>query len=695
MDPSKGLAVLGFKEGSVRSREDLDKVRQRSKELYKRYAADKTRQVDAKRVCEAFDAVKLKYEKRFPPASKAASDAPKASGSGSAPQLPTKRSHSDLTAATSRDAAERDAKRRQAALESLGRTASAESLLGRTASNASTGSRGAPGLARTVSLGAHGVPLARTASSKSLGSSLGNSSGRAKDKRRLAGNQTAIFSKGGDMVLGAVPPKPTPAATPQRPAPAPAPGKVPPKQGAVLVCKCGQSFKPARAMKPEAAKEAEPSCPACRMRAMDPMNPMLEAARGLLKLLVLQPPLLPPNAKQEAKLKFTLNLPRLQQWRKEKQNVEVRMVSLDNFKAHQTWPNSLTFQVNDRKVFEITEGLAGHKRRDLPRTISAELKSGPNKIEVTVHDTNVQKYALAVVRSQAQTVRDLVKRVPVKNAEESKQRVVDLLFHSMLEGSGTEVQVEGHDRSRLICPITLARIDTPARGVKCGHLQCFDLSAYLVSNMRMKVVNSRWHCPICDIRLQPPKDLFIDAYVLKVLADAEANAEEVQFDTLGEWKVSATAASDVSDSEAEAEPTAPNGGGNGDATLELDLDDDDELLPAATPAPMASPDPGSPDGEDVPDGQDVEVEVEAGEADGGGETEGEDAEGDEAEEAEAGEDDGEPCDVEDEAGDVEVELNDEDLGEGLPTPPASPAACDPYEAAAAAATEDDAMVIDD
>ena len=87
-----------------------------------------------------------------------------------------------------------------------------------------TRSRGAPGLARTVSLGAHGVPVARTASSKSVGSS----SGRAKDKKRLAGNQTAIFSKGGDMVLGAVPPKPTPAAMPQRPAPAPAPapGKV-------------------------------------------------------------------------------------------------------------------------------------------------------------------------------------------------------------------------------------------------------------------------------------------------------------------------------------------------------------------------------------------------------------------------------------------------------------------------------------
>mmetsp|Transcript_39095 Transcript_39095/g.116805 ORF Transcript_39095/g.116805 Transcript_39095/m.116805 type:complete len:166 (+) Transcript_39095:88-585(+) len=60
MDPFK---VLGVSANSVRGSADLDKVRQRSKELYKRYAQEK-RPADAKRVCEAWELIKRKFEKK-------------------------------------------------------------------------------------------------------------------------------------------------------------------------------------------------------------------------------------------------------------------------------------------------------------------------------------------------------------------------------------------------------------------------------------------------------------------------------------------------------------------------------------------------------------------------------------------------------------------------------------------------------
>lgn len=101
MDLEKAFKILGVPDGGLRTREDFDKVRQRSKELYKRYAADKTRQGDAKRVCEAFELIKQKYEKRLPPTRKESqSSVDKPNGSGASVPLST-RSHSDLTAPVS------------------------------------------------------------------------------------------------------------------------------------------------------------------------------------------------------------------------------------------------------------------------------------------------------------------------------------------------------------------------------------------------------------------------------------------------------------------------------------------------------------------------------------------------------------------------------------------------------------------
>ena len=34
-------------------------------------------------------------------------------------------------------------------------------------------------------------------------------------------------------------------------------------------------------------------CPACRIRGMDPFNKMLEERRGMLKLVIVQPPVVP------------------------------------------------------------------------------------------------------------------------------------------------------------------------------------------------------------------------------------------------------------------------------------------------------------------------------------------------------------------------------------------------------------------
>merc|ERR1719203_706792 len=136
----------------------------------------------------------------------------------------------------------------------------------------------------------------------------------------------------------------------------------------------------------------------------------------------------------------------------------------------------------------------------------------------------------------------MITRVKVPSEEESQERCAQVLWNSTMESTGEEVNAEGSDRCRLVCPITLARLETPARGHRCRHLQCFELKAYLTANSRMAAFNRRWRCPVCDIALKPPEDLFVDTHILRILSKSEPDDEEIALDNIGDWSVTAKAA---------------------------------------------------------------------------------------------------------------------------------------------------------
>eukprot|EP00418_Pyrodinium_bahamense_P050148 CAMPEP_0179180460 /NCGR_PEP_ID=MMETSP0796-20121207/89340_1 /TAXON_ID=73915 /ORGANISM="Pyrodinium bahamense, Strain pbaha01" /LENGTH=740 /DNA_ID=CAMNT_0020884169 /DNA_START=20 /DNA_END=2238 /DNA_ORIENTATION=- len=616
MDPFK---VLGISAGSVRVSADLDRVRQRSKELYKRYAQEK-READAKRVCKAWDLIRAKFTKKKEGATKTSSrtsiHSHKDGAKESAANGTTSQRRSDHQASTQptaptlaqdpseqepdvvevaevaaspprsqpteqqsgqQAAAERPAekppttkKRRREEQPKVGQKAPAakklrqgEQLRRATSDGQKVATPGTKSVVRQPSSKALRLPgssgkagataghaVARQASAKSVGSVSRHPSSSSVVSRQNSKHGLEVPAHAGSQG--------TPAAT----------------------LACGERV-PRRSWQQTTGF----ACPTCRFRAMDPFNLVLEGRHGMLRLLLVQPPAVPKSARQEATLKFHLNLPRLQKWRKLGHNIEARMCLLTNYQAQQTWPTSLEFQVNKRKVFEVLPPKSGHVRRDIPHNISAELHSSMNTVVVKIKDDYVQRFALAIVRTAPRLPRQLCKHVPLMGKEECRQRVVELLFSSVLEGSSEEVQCDGYDRSRLICPITLARIETPARGYKCRHLQCFDLVAYLVSNLRMAAFNRRWHCPVCDLVLKAPKDLFIDTYVVQILASAEADAEEVMFDQSGTWKVSARATS--------PDPPSPEGrSGSPGSPREPEEED-----PPATMGAVSSPGPGCADAE--------------------------------------------------------------------------------------------------
>ena len=55
------------------------------------------------------------------------------------------------------------------------------------------------------------------------------------------------------------------------------------------------------------------------------------------------------------------------------------------------------------------------------------------------------------------------------------------------------------------CPLTRKVMITPARGVQCQHLECFDLTGFLCHSIKL----NKWICPICKKPLNP-EDLRID-----------------------------------------------------------------------------------------------------------------------------------------------------------------------------------------
>lgn len=148
-------------------------------------------------------------------------------------------------------------------------------------------------------------------------------------------------------------------------------------------------------------------------------------------------------------------------------------------------------------------------------------------------------------------VKRFAAKVPVRPEAECHQAASELLAAAAaaVEASA-EAAAEAAAAARrmcLLCPITIERIKTPVRGAKCKHLQCFDLESF--------VVNKCGACPVCGGELAQPAELFVDAYVTKVLADAGPTATEVSFDESGAWRV-VTGAQDQSSEADELSPEA-------------------------------------------------------------------------------------------------------------------------------------------
>lgn len=177
----------------------------------------------------------------------------------------------------------------------------------------------------------------------------------------------------------------------------------------------------------------------------------------------------------------------------------------------------------------------------VPKNIAPSLRPGMNTITIKIEDDYLPGYAMALVRTQARTALQISQDTPLIDEETARARFMTLLAPSWAapalgDDDEEEITCIISSKLKLRCPLSFERVVIPVRGEQCMHLQSFGLGAYLESNMKMRALNNRWTCPVCGNALKP-RDLRIDAYVERVLADTPPHVEEVLIMQDGSYRI--------------------------------------------------------------------------------------------------------------------------------------------------------------
>ncbi|XP_034538577.1 zinc finger MIZ domain-containing protein 1a [Notolabrus celidotus] len=200
------------------------------------------------------------------------------------------------------------------------------------------------------------------------------------------------------------------------------------------------------------------------------------------------------------------------------------------------WPASVQVSVNATPLtIERGDNKTSHK----PLHLKHVCQPGRNTIQITVtacccsHLFVLQLVHRPSVRSVLQGL--LKKRLlPADHCITKIKRN----FSSVAASAGNTT-LNGEDgveqtaiKVSLKCPITFRRIQLPARGHDCKHVQCFDLESYLQLNCE----RGTWRCPVCN-KTALLEGLEVDQYMWGILnAIQNSEFEEVTIDPTCSWR---------------------------------------------------------------------------------------------------------------------------------------------------------------
>ncbi|XP_020934332.1 zinc finger MIZ domain-containing protein 2 isoform X9 [Sus scrofa] len=199
------------------------------------------------------------------------------------------------------------------------------------------------------------------------------------------------------------------------------------------------------------------------------------------------------------------------------------------------WPASVQVSVNATPLtIERGDNKTSHK----PLYLKHVCQPGRNTIQITVtacccsHLFVLQLVHRPSVRSVLQGL--LKKRL--LPAEHCITKIKRNFSSGTIPGTPGPNGEDGVEQTAikvsLKCPITFRRIQLPARGHDCRHIQCFDLESYLQLNCE----RGTWRCPVCN-KTALLEGLEVDQYMLGILIYIQnSDHEEITIDPTCSWK---------------------------------------------------------------------------------------------------------------------------------------------------------------
>ncbi|KEG02510.1 E3 SUMO-protein ligase PIAS, putative [Plasmodium vinckei vinckei] len=268
-------------------------------------------------------------------------------------------------------------------------------------------------------------------------------------------------------------------------------------------------------------------CVACRLKDMDPFYPL----KQILWMKSL-------NTNSE---KLMINASDIKSWKNENKEVIIFCIHADKtdlsgtVSVKQEWPKTFSLKVNGNVIEKIFEPSWEHKRRDSPLKITHVLHAGNNNIDINITNYDPPKlFVLAFLLCKIETEQSIIENIILNSSlsfKEAKNRIIHIL--SIKHDDDEVMCMEVNRKISLNCPFSLDRILIPCRGVKCSHIQCFDLKSFIDITKKTKAFNNRWKCPVCSFFLRP-KHLVIDTFITYILSQVPKDIKEVELNKMGE-----------------------------------------------------------------------------------------------------------------------------------------------------------------
>uniref|UniRef100_A0A3B4B4D4 SP-RING-type domain-containing protein n=1 Tax=Periophthalmus magnuspinnatus TaxID=409849 RepID=A0A3B4B4D4_9GOBI len=189
------------------------------------------------------------------------------------------------------------------------------------------------------------------------------------------------------------------------------------------------------------------------------------------------------------------------------------------------WPASVQVSVNATPLtIERGDNKTSHK----PLYLKQVCQPGRNTIQITVTACCCSHlFVLQLVHRPS--VRSVLQGLMKKRLLPAEHCVTKIKRNFSAGSDGVE---QTAIRVSLKCPITFRRIQLPARGHDCRHIQCFDLESYLQLNCE----RGTWRCPVCN-KTALLEGLEVDQYMLAILIYVQnSEYEEISIDPVCSWR---------------------------------------------------------------------------------------------------------------------------------------------------------------